>query len=319
MLFRSGYGNLGKGLERNIKDNEDLELVGIFSRRDPKSLNTNSAAYQYDEINNFIGKIDVMILAGSSKNDIVGQACEIAKNFNTLDAFDTHKKIPDYYKKLDKINKENKTLSLISTGWDPGLFSLNRALSSAILPNGQTYTFWGKGVSQGHSEAIRSIDGVKDAIQYTIPIEENINRIRNGETPELSTREKHKRQCFVVLEENADKERITNEIVTMKDYFIDYDTEVNFISEDELKKNHSGIPHGGIVIRNGQTGNSNKEIYEFSLKLDSNPEFTSAVMLAYARALNTLSKEGNTGCMTILDVPISKLLNLTKEEQLNLI
>ena len=314
-----GYGNLGKGLETNIKANEDMELVGIFSRRDPKTLGTDSPAYHYDEMNDFIDKIDVMLLAGSSQHDILNQTNEICKNFNTLDAFDTHSKIPDYYKEIDKIAKDNDHLSLISAGWDPGLFSLNRVFFESLLPHGDTYTFWGKGVSQGHTDAIKSIEGVRDAVQYTIPIEENMDRIRNGENPILSTREKHRRLCYVVIEEGYDKDEISNQIKTMKDYFDEYDTEVKFISQEELIKNHSSMPHGGTVLRNGISGKDNNQIIEFSLKLDSNPEFTSAVMVSYARALKKLYDEGKRGALTVLDVPISKLSNRPLDELLKMI
>lgn len=314
-----GYGNLGKGLEKNIRDNNDIELIGIFSRRDPKKLNTSSPAFSYDDLGTFKNKIDVLMLCGSSAAGVFDQTAELARDFNTVDVFDTHAKIPEYFKKIDAVNKQNKTLSIISTGWDPGLFSINRALAEAILPKGDTYTFWGKGVSQGHSNAIRKIDGVANAIQYTIPVKENLDKIKSGEKLQLTTREKHTRLCYVVLENGADKAEIERKIKTMPNYFSDYDTEVNFISEEELERNHSGMPHGGHVIRNGQTGDENKEIYDFSLTLDSNPEFTSSVMIAYARACATMFEEGHYGAYSVLDIPVAKLLNKTRDEIIKMI
>lgn len=314
-----GYGNLGKGLEKNIKDNDDFELIGIFSRRDPKKLDTSSPSFSYDDLNKFKGKIDVLMLCGSSAAGVFEQTIELAKDFNTVDVFDTHAKIPEYFKKVDAVNKENKTLSVISTGWDPGLFSINRALAEAVLPKGETYTFWGKGVSQGHSNAIRKIDGVLNAIQYTIPVKENLGKIRSGEKLQLTTREKHTRLCYVVADDKADKAEIESKIKTMPNYFSDYDTTVKFISEEELERDHSGMPHGGHVIRNGQTGDDNNEIYDFSLSLDSNPEFTSSVMIAYARACAKMHEEGHFGAYSVLDIPVAKLLNKSRDELIKMI
>lgn len=291
-----GYGNLGKGVEKAIKYNPDMELVGIFSRRD---IQTKEPLIKIEE---FEKNIDVVIMCGGSATDLPEQVPMFAKLYNTVDSFDTHKNIPEYYDTVDKINKQSNTVSLISAGWDPGLFSINRLYSEAIIPNGKTYTFWGKGVSQGHSDAIRRIKGVKNAIQYTIPIEKAIEQIRNKKLPELTNREKHIRECYVVLEENADKDEVQEKIKSMKNYFLEYDTIVHFITEEELKTNHSKMPHGGFVIHSGATSEKNKQVIEYSLKLDSNPEFTASVLVAYARAVYRLSLKGEYGAKTVLDI-----------------
>ena len=311
-----GYGNLGRGVESEIQKNNDMELVAIFTRRDPSTLKTNSDApvISASEVNEWKDKIDVMILCGGSATDLPVQAPELAKSFNTIDSFDTHAKVPEQFANVNASASESSHTSIISVGWDPGLFSLNRLYAESVLPNGNTYTFWGKGVSQGHSDAIRRIAGVKDARQYTIPVEESIERVRNGENPELTTRQKHTRECFVVAEEGADLAQIEKEIKEMPNYFDEYDTTVHFISEEELKANHSKLPHGGFVIRSGETGNGNKEIIEYSLKLDSNPEFTSSTLLAYARACYRMNKEGNYGAKTVFDVPPSYLSVLSDDE-----
>ncbi|WP_097026498.1 diaminopimelate dehydrogenase [Clostridium peptidivorans] len=302
-----GYGNLGKGVELSLKQNPDFELEAIFTRRNPDKLQSNSKMVHICEMENYKDKIDVMILCGGSATDLPEQAPEIAATFNTVDSFDTHARIPEYFNRLDEITKRNGTIGLISVGWDPGVFSLSRLLGQSILPVGKDYTFWGKGVSQGHSDAIRRVAGVKDGIQYTIPVESAIERVRTGENPEFSTREKHERVCYVVPEEGADLERIKNEIKNMPNYFSDYNTTVNFITEEDLKKNHSGIPHGGFVIRTGVTGENTKQRMELNLELGSNPEFTSSVLVAYARAVYRMSKEGQTGARTVLDIPFSYL------------
>ena len=294
-----GYGNLGKGVEKAIKYNPDMELVGIFSRRD---IQTKEPLIKIEEFEKNKKNIDVVIMCGGSATDLQEQVPMFAKLYNTVDSFDTHKNIPEYYDTVDKINKQSNTVSLISAGWDPGLFSINRLYSEAIIPNGKTYTFWGKGVSQGHSDAIRRIKGVKNAIQYTIPIEKAIEQIRNKKLPELTNREKHIRECYVVLEENADKDEVQEKIKSMKNYFLEYDTIVHFITEEELKTNHSKMPHGGFVIHSGATSEKNKQVIEYSLKLDSNPEFTASVLVAYARAVYRLSLKGEYGAKTVLDI-----------------
>lgn len=312
-----GYGNLGKGVEKAIKQNPDMELVGVFSRRPKEALNTESKVFSMENIEEKKRNIDVVIMCGGSANDLEEQVPMFAKYFNTVDSFDTHAKIPKYFKKVDNVASKSCHVSIISVGWDPGIFSINRLYGEAFLPKGNTYTFWGKGISQGHSNAIRKIDGVKDAVQYTIPIEEAIEKVRNGENPQLITRQKHLRECYVVAEEGADKEKIKQEIITMPNYFADYDTFVYFISEEELKEKHSGMPHGGFVIRSGKTGEENKQIMEFSLKLKSNPEFTASVLLAYARAAYKMSEIGlYEGAKTVFDVPASLLTTKTKEELL---
>lgn len=295
--------------------------MAFFTRRNPKTLDLKEYgvnAYHMNDILSFKDKIDVMILCGGSATDLPSQTPELAKYFNVVDSFDTHANIPTHFKNVDASAKEGGYLGLISTGWDPGMFSLNRAIMESILPNGEDYTFWGKGVSQGHSDAIRRIKGVKDARQYTIPKDEAITRVRNGEMPKLSIRDKHLRECFVVLEDGASEEYVRNEIVNMPNYFADYDTIVHFISEEELKKNHSNLPHGGFVIRSGTTGlnDENKHVIEYSLKLDSNPEFTGSVLAAYARAVYRLHKEGNTGAITVFDVAPKYLSDKSYDELL---
>ena len=305
-----GYGNLGRGVEAAISQNPDTELVAVFTRRDPASVSissTTAGVYLVDEAQNFKDKIDVMILCGGSATDLPEQVPHFAQWFNTIDSFDTHAKIPEFFDAVDKVAAENGTVSVISVGWDPGLFSLNRLLGEAVLPVGNTYTFWGDGLSQGHSDAVRRIAGVKAGVQYTLPIPAAVERVRNGENPELSTREKHARECYVVLEEGADRVTIEKEIKEMPNYFADYDTTVNFITEEELKANHSGMPHGGFVIRSGESGAGDKQIVEFSLKLESNPMFTSSVLLAYARAAYKLSQAGDKGAKTVFDIPFGLL------------
>lgn len=302
-----GYGNLGRGVECAVKNNPDMELVAVFTRRNPdtvKILTENVPVYSVEEAPSKKDGIDVLILCGGSATDLPAQTPEYAKYFNVVDSFDTHAKIPEHFANVDKVAKENGNIGIISVGWDPGMFSISRMYGNAILNNGNDYTFWGKGVSQGHSDAIRRIEGVKDAKQYTIPVESALEAVRSGSNPNLTTREKHTRECFVVAEDGADLERIEKEIKTMPNYFDQYDTTVHFISEEELKRDHSGIPHGGFVIRTGKTGwnNENNHVIEYSLKLDSNPEFTASVIVAYARAAYKMSKEGMSGCKTVFDV-----------------
>ena len=311
-----GYGNLGKGVENAMKFNKDMELCAIFTRRNPQDVkvNSNTPVVSVSDIEQWKDKIDVLIICGGSATDLPVQTPKYAEMFNVIDSFDTHARIPEHFANVDKVAKASNKIAIISLGWDPGLFSLNRLFGNIILPNGKDYTFWGKGVSQGHSDAIRRIKGVKNAKQYTIPVEEALASVRNGENPELTTRQKHTRECFVVLEEGADAKQVEHEIVTMPNYFSDYDTTVHFISEEELIKNHSGIPHGGFVIRSGETSEGTKHVIEYSLKLDSNPEFTSSVLVAYARASYKLNKEGQSGCRTIFDIAPSYLTNKTNEE-----
>ena len=309
-----GYGNLGKGVESEINKNNDMELVCIFSRRSNIETKSNVPVVSVNEIESWKDKIDVVIMCGGSATDLPIQGPQFAKVFNTIDSFDTHAKIPEYYENMDKANIENNTISIISVGWDPGLFSINRAYMNSILPNGETYTFWGIGVSQGHSDAIRRVEGVKNAVQYTIPYNEAVERARSGENPELSVREKHYRVCYVVAEEGADKEKIENEIKSMPNYFSDYNTTVNFISEEELLKEHNKMPHGGFVIRSGKTGENTKQVMEYSLKLESNPEFTASVLLSYARAAYKLYEKGERGCKTVLDIPPVLLTNQDRKE-----
>ncbi|MFC5651132.1 diaminopimelate dehydrogenase [Paenibacillus solisilvae] len=312
-----GYGNLGKGVHQAIGQNPDLELVAIFTRREPGQLEAGQAGVRFEHISSveqYKCQIDVMILCGGSATDLPEQTPAIASLFNTVDSFDTHAKIPAFFDQVQTAAKQGGTLSVISTGWDPGLFSLNRLLAEAILPEGKDYTFWGKGVSQGHSDAIRRVPGVKAGVQYTVPVQAVIDQIRTGETPELSTREKHLRECFVVAEEGADQEQIRETIVSMPNYFADYNTKVNFISEEELKSEHAGMPHGGFVIRSGVTGAGTKQIIEFGLKLESNPEFTASVLVAYARAAFRLSKEGQIGAKTVFDIPLGHLSPKSAEE-----
>ncbi|MFW6006560.1 MAG: diaminopimelate dehydrogenase [Halanaerobiales bacterium] len=302
-----GYGNLGKGVKAAIKQNSDIELEAVFTRRPVDSLDIGDGikVENVDAAKKYIDIIDVMLLCGGSATDLPVQGPQFAEMFNTVDSFDTHAKIPEYYQEMNKIAGENNNVCAISIGWDPGLFSLNRMIEEAVLPEGKDYTFWGPGVSQGHSDAVRRIYGVKDAVQYTIPQEDAIEKVRNRENPDLSTDEKHVRDCYVVAEEGADKARIEKEIKNMPNYFADYDTEVNFISQKELEENHSEMPHGGFVIRSGKTGEKgeNTQIMEFSLDLTSNPEFTASVLVAYARAVYRLNKEGQSGARTILDIP----------------
>ena len=302
-----GYGNLGRGVECAVKQNDDMELVAVFTRRNPedvKILTETATVCNVADVEDWKDKIDVMIICGGSATDLPKQTPVYAKMFNVIDSFDTHARIPEHFANVDAAAKEGGHVGIISVGWDPGMFSLNRLYANAILPDGNDYTFWGKGVSQGHSDAIRRVEGVKDGKQYTIPVEAALKAVRNGENPELTTRQKHTRECFVVLEEGADAAKVEEEIKTMPNYFSDYDTTVHFISEEELKKNHSGIPHGGFVIRTGKTGwnKENNHVIEYSLKLDSNPEFTSCVIVAYARAAYRLYKEGQSGCKTVFDI-----------------
>ena len=302
-----GYGNLGRGVECAIKENPDTELVAVFTRRDPakvKIQTPNVPVVHVDDAKKWIGKIDVMILCGGSATDLPTQTPEYAGMFNVVDSFDTHAKIPEHFAKVDAAAKASGHVAVISVGWDPGLFSLARAYANAILPDGKDYTFWGKGVSQGHSDAIRRVKGVKNAKQYTVPIDSALDAVRSGKNPELTTRQRHLRECYVVLEEGADAAEVENAIKTMPNYFADYDTVVNFISEEELLTKHAGLAHGGFVIRSGKTGmaKENNHIIEFNLKLDSNPEFTTSVLVAYARAAYRLNKEGNNGCKTVFDI-----------------
>lgn len=301
-----GYGNLGRGVESALRAYSDMEAVGVFTRRDPSSVKTKTGlpVYSMDAATNMKDKIDVMILCGGSANDLPEQTAQMAQHFNVVDSFDTHAKIPEHFARVDKVSRESGNISVISVGWDPGMFSLNRLYSQAILPNGNDYTFWGKGVSQGHSDAIRRIEGVRDARQYTIPVESAVESVRNGENPELSTRQKHTRECFVVAKDGADTAAIEQAIKTMPNYFADYDTTVHFISQEELDRDHAGIPHGGMVFRTGKTGldGENKHVIEYKLTLDSNPEFTSGVLVAFARAAYRLKSEGQSGCRTAFDI-----------------
>lgn len=313
-----GYGNLGKGVECAIKRNPDTELYAVFSRRAPETVKTLTGAkvFLLDDILNHKDNIDMVIICGGSATDLPTQTPELAKHFNVIDSFDTHAKIPEHFSNVDAAAKQGGNTAMISVGWDPGMFSLNRLYAEAILPDGKDYTFWGKGVSQGHSDAVRRIEGVLDARQYTIPVDEAVDRVRKGENPELSTRDKHIRECFVVAEDGADKDRIENEIKTMPNYFADYNTIVHFISAEEMKRDHSGIPHGGMVLRSGKTGLQceHTHIIEYKLKLDSNPEFTSSVLVAYARAVYRMNKQGNIGCKTVFDIPPAYLSPKSAEE-----
>lgn len=307
-----GYGNLGKGVESAVKNSPDMELVAIFTRRDPlsvKTLTENVPVVSVNEILDWKEKVDVLILCGGSATDLPKQTPEFAKDFNVIDSFDTHANIPAHFDAVDSAAKSGKKLAMISVGWDPGLFSLNRLFAESFLSSGKTYTFWGKGVSQGHSDAVRRIPGIKNAKQYTIPVESALEAVRNGKDPELSTRQKHLREVFVVLKDGADSAKIESEIKSMPNYFADYDTTVHFIGEDEFVRNHSGMAHGGFVIRSGKTGLQHefKNVIEYSLKLDSNPAFTASVLVAFARALARLHAEGATGCKTVFDVPPSYL------------
>ena len=314
-----GYGNLGRGVECAVKQNDDMELVAVFTRRNPedvKILTETATVCNVADVEDWKDKIDVLIICGGSATDLPKQTPVYAKMFNVIDSFDTHARIPEHFANVDAAAKEGGHVGIISVGWDPGMFSLNRLYANAILPDGNDYTFWGKGVSQGHSDAIRRVEGVKDGKQYTIPVEAALKAVRNGENPELTTRQKHTRECFVVLEEGADAAKVEEEIKTMPNYFSNYDTTVHFISEEELKANHSGIPHGGFVLRSGKTGwdGENKHLIEYSLKLDSNPEFTSSVLIAYARAAYRLASEGQIGCKTVFDIAPAYLSAKSGEE-----
>ncbi len=312
-----GYGNLGKGIESAIKLNDDMNLVAVFTRRNPEDLTIKTETAKVcsaDDILNYKDEIDVLILCGGSATDLPVQTPELAKYFNVVDSFDTHAKIPQHFENVNKSACDAGKIAVISAGWDPGMFSINRLYSEAVLPKGETYTFWGKGVSQGHSDAIRRIEGVLDARQYTIPIDKALDAVRSGSNPALSTREKHLRECFVVACDGADKDKIENEIKTMPNYFADYDTIVHFISKEELERDHSGIPHGGFVIRSGKTSDGLNHVIEYSLKLDSNPEFTASVVTACARAAYKMNKEGFKGCKTVFDIPPSYLSPKSDEE-----
>jgi diaminopimelate dehydrogenase len=314
-----GYGNIGRGVEQAIKRNEDMELVAVFTRRDPASVKVateGAKVVHMDDMLSMKGDVDVMVLCGGSATDLPVMGPEIAADFNTIDSFDTHAKIPEYFANVDKAAKEGNNISIISVGWDPGMFSLNRLYAESILVQGSTYTFWGKGVSQGHSDAIRRIPGVKNAIQYTVPVDEAVDQVRSGSEPKLTTRDKHTRECYVVAQEGANKAEIENAIKTMPNYFDEYNTTVHFISEEELKRDHSKMPHGGFVIRTGETGEEgNKHVIEYSLKLDSNPEFTASVLIAYARAAYRLNQKGENGARSVFDIAPA-LLSMKTPEQL---
>ncbi|MBE6800495.1 MAG: diaminopimelate dehydrogenase [Ruminococcaceae bacterium] len=313
-----GYGNIAKGVECAVKQNKDMEVTCVFTRRNPETVSTISGAsvYKTDDVLNHKDDVDVLVMCGGSATDLPEQTPAMAEHFNVVDSFDTHKRIPEHFGNVDAAAKNGGKIGIISVGWDPGMFSLNRLYGSCILPDGADYTFWGKGVSQGHSDAIRRIEGVVDARQYTIPVEEALEAVRSGSEPQLTARQKHTRECFVVAKEGADLERIKNEIVTMKNYFDEYDTTVNFISQEELDRDHKGIPHGGFVIRTGKTGKDleNSHVIEYSLKLDSNPEFTSSVIVAFVRAAYRLNKEGQSGCKTVFDIPPAYLSSKSSEE-----
>ncbi len=314
-----GYGNLGKGVESAIAQNDDMELKAVFTRRNPENVKVRTAGVkvlQADELSHMQDELDVLILCGGSATDLPVQTPQYASMYNVVDSFDTHARIPEHFAAVDAAAKKAGKISLISCGWDPGMFSLNRLYANCVLPEGKDYTFWGKGVSQGHSDAVRRIEGVKDCRQYTIPVEKAVEAVRNGSNPELTTREKHTRECFVVAEEGADLAKIENEIKTMPNYFSDYDTTVHFITEEEMKRDHSGLPHGGMVIRTGVTGmeKEHKHVIEYSLKLDSNPEFTGSVIVAYARAVSRMNKEGMSGCKTVFDVAPAYLSPKSAEE-----
>ena len=314
-----GYGNIVRGVEQAIKRNEDMELAAVFTRRDPASVKVateGAKVVHMDDMLSMKGDVDVMVLCGGSATDLPVMGPEIAANFNTIDSFDTHAKIPEYFANVDKAAKEGNNISIISVGWDPGMFSLNRLYAESILVQGSTYTFWGKGVSQGHSDAIRRIPGVKNAIQYTVPVDEAVDQVRSGSEPKLTTRDKHTRECYVVAQEGANKAEIENAIKTMPNYFDEYNTTVHFISEEELKRDHSMMPHGGFVIRTGETGEEgNKHVIEYSLKLDSNPEFTASVLIAYARAAYRLNQKGENGARSVFDIAPA-LLSMKTPEQL---
>lgn len=314
----AGYGNLGKGVECAVKQNPDMELYAVFTRRPPETVETLTGikVFHMDNILEHKENIDTLIICGGSATDLPVQTPLLAEHFNVIDSFDTHARIPEHFENVDAAAKKGGNIAMISVGWDPGMFSLNRLYAEAILPEGKSYTFWGKGVSQGHSDAVRRIEGVLDARQYTIPVESAVQSVRNGENPELTTRQKHVRECFVVAEDGADRQRIENEIKTMPNYFADYDTTVHFITAEEMKRDHSGIPHGGAVIRSGKTGISgeNTHIVEYNIKLDSNPEFTSSVLVAFARAAYRMSKDGMSGCKTVFDVAPAYLSSTSAED-----
>lgn len=302
----AGYGNLGRGVEAAISQNPDMQLVGVFSRRDPVSvqlLDSSVPVYDIANIEQFKEQVDVLILCGGSKSDLPEQGPYLAQHFNTVDSFDTHAKVNEYYDALDESALKSGKVALLAVGWDPGLFSLNRLYGETVLSQGETYTFWGKGLSQGHSDAMRRVAGVKSGVQYTLPSETAIARVRSGEHPTLTTREKHTRECYVVLKESADAEQVRQSIVTMPDYFADYDTQVHFIDQTTFEREHSAMPHGGFVIRSGVTGDNNKQTIEYSLALESNPEFTASVLVAYARAVHKLATKGETGAKTVFDIP----------------
>lgn len=310
-----GYGNLGRGVSYAIKKSKDINCLGVFTRRSPENIKPviDVPVYSVDKLADFKGKIDVLLLCGGSATDLPNTTFKYLEDFNTVDSFDTHAKIPEYFDKLDKVAKENGTLSAISIGWDPGVFSIARMLFGAILPDGNDYTFWGKGVSQGHSDAIRRIEGVKNAIQYTIPKEQALEAVRSGANPQLITRDKHLRECFVAVEDGADKNKIESTIKQMPNYFADYDTIVNFVSEEEVSNMQKKLSHGGFVFRSGNTTEENSHLLELSLKLDSNPEFTGSILLAYGRAVARLHKEGKRGCLTVFDIPLKYLSPLSEE------
>lgn len=313
-----GYGNIGRGVELAVERNADMELKAVFTRRPPESVKIVTKDVPVVHMDDLMSKkddIDVMILCGGSATDLPVIGPEIVKNFNTIDSFDTHARIPEYFASVNQAAKEGKHIGIISVGWDPGMFSLNRLYGESILPQGDTYTFWGKGVSQGHSDAIRRVPGVKNGIQYTVPVEAAVEKVRSGSGPKLSTREKHLRECYVVAEEGADVKAIEETIKNMPNYFADYDTTVHFITEEELKENHSKMPHGGFVIRSGESGREgSKHIIEYSLKLDSNPEFTSSVLVCYARAAYRLAQNGESGARTVFDIAPGLLSMKTAEE-----
>lgn len=315
----AGYGNLGRGVECAVKHNPDMELAAVFTRRDPERvaiLTPGAGVYPMEAATGMKDQIDVMILCGGSATDLPVQTPELVKHFNVVDSFDTHAKIPQHFEAVDRAARESGYIGVISAGWDPGMFSLNRLYAGAVLPGGSDYTFWGKGVSQGHSDAIRRVEGVKDARQYTVPVDEALEAVRSGKNPQLTTRQKHTRECFVVAEPGADLKRIEEEIVRMPNYFSDYDTTVHFISQEELLRDHSGIPHGGFVIRTGSTGwnDEHSHVIEYSLKLDSNPEFTSSVLTACARAAYRMHGRGQNGCKTMLDIAPADLSPLDGAE-----
>ncbi|MEF2920430.1 MAG: diaminopimelate dehydrogenase [Acutalibacteraceae bacterium] len=314
-----GYGNLGKGVENAVSKNPDTELVAVFTRRDPSTLNIateNVPVVSTNDLDKWTDKVDVMIICGGSATDLPGMTPMLAEKFNVIDSYDNHSNIPNHYKAVDTVAVKAEKTALISCGWDPGMFSINRLYANAVLPDGNDYTFWGRGVSQGHSDAIRRIDGVLDARQYTVPVESAVERVRNGERAEFTTRDKHKRECYVVVKDGADKEAIRQQIVTMPAYFADYDTTVNFISMEEMKKNHAGLPHGGSVIRTGVTGTNNqhKQVIEYKLTLDSNPEFTGSVLVAYARAVYRMAQRKEYGCKTVFDVAPIDLAVASRED-----